>query len=646
MSPHQLPACRRRASGTPLAKLVCGDFPNFRRAPYFVGSRKTKSVFRRTFLLTFFLLFPALRIQAQTAAELQHHSAKRANTSDAWPQQAVRGPHAMVATDETLGSQAGVAILKQGGNAVDAAVAVAFALAVVEPAAGNIGGGGFMLVRLADGKTNFFDYREVAPAKATRDMYIRDGKLIPDASTLGYRSVAVPGTVAGLELALKTHGTMKLAQVMAPAIHLAKDGFPITEKLVREFDEEKSALEKSSVSKRIFLGNPRNKRHPYKVGEVFRQPELAATLERIAKNGASDFYRGKTASMLVADMQSNGGIITADDLADYRPKIREILRAHYQIEGHRWDVLTSPPPSSGGVAIIEALNILRQTQLKGWDDLPSVRMVLEAMRRVFADRAAYLADPDYSDVPVAGLISDCYGQELFATIDPQHASSSKEIKAGIPHVCGISAGQSVAPNTGVSLGEGPHTTHFSVVDSAENAVASTYTLNDSYGSHVTSSAGFLLNDEMDDFTTQPGVPNALFGLMQSDANAIAPNHRPLSSMTPTMLLRDGKLSFVTGSPGGPAIISATLLTVIDWMRLGMDAQAAINAPRFHHQWLPDEVVLEKEFSPAFEQALNANGYSTKRKGHIGLVNAIGIDPQTSDRLGAADPRDHGYAMGY
>jgi gamma-glutamyltranspeptidase / glutathione hydrolase len=646
MSPHQLPACRRRASGTPLAKLVCGDFPNFRRAPYFVDSRKTKSVFRRTFLLTFFLLFPALRIQAQTAAELQHHSAKRANTSDAWPQQAVRGPHAMVATDETLGSQAGVAILKQGGNAVDAAVAVAFALAVVEPAAGNIGGGGFMLVRLADGKTNFFDYREVAPAKATRDMYIQDGKLIPDASTLGYRSVAVPGTVAGLELALKTHGTMKLAQVMAPAIHLAKDGFPITEKLVREFDEEKSALEKSSVSKRIFLGNPRNKRHPYKVGDVFRQPELAATLERIAKNGASDFYRGKTASMLVADMQSNGGIITADDLADYRPKIREILRAHYQIEGHRWDVLTSPPPSSGGVAIIEALNILRQTQLKGWDDLPSVRMVLEAMRRVFADRAAYLADPDYSDVPVAGLISDCYGQELFATIDPQHASSSKEIKAGIPHVCGISAGQSVAPNTVVSLGEGPHTTHFSVVDSAGNAVASTYTLNDSYGSHVTSSAGFLLNDEMDDFTTQPGVPNALFGLMQSDANAIAPNHRPLSSMTPTMLLRDGKLSFVTGSPGGPTIISATLLTVIDWMRLGMDAQAAINAPRFHHQWLPDEVVLENEFSPAFEQALNANGYSTKRKDHIGLVNAVGIDAQTSDRLGAADPRDHGSAMGY
>jgi gamma-glutamyltranspeptidase/glutathione hydrolase len=646
MSPHHLPASRRRAPGASQAKFASADFVHARPTSHFVDSRKTRNIFCRSFLLTLFLLAPAARSHAQTTAELQNHTAKHDNTSDTWPQQAVRGSHAMVATDEARASQAGVEILKQGGNAVDAAVAVAFALAVVEPAAGNIGGGGFMLVRLADGKTNFFDYREVAPSKATRDMYIKDGKLIPDASTLGYRSVAVPGTVAGLELALKTHGTMKLAQVLAPAVRLAKDGFPITEKLVREFNEEKPELEKFSVSKRIFLNNGRNRNHMYKVGDMFRQPELAATLQRIAKNGAEDFYHGETTRMLVADMQSNGGIITADDLANYRPKIREVLAAHYQIEGHRWDVLTSPPPSSGGVAIIEALNILKQTQLKGWDDLQSVRMVAEAMRRVFADRAAYLADPDYSDVPVAGLISECYGQELFATIDPRRASSSKEIKAGTPHACGISASEFTAPDTVVSLGEGPHTTHFSVVDASGNAVASTYTLNDSYGSHATSSAGFLLNDEMDDFTTQPGVPNALFGLIQSDANGIAPNHRPLSSMTPTMLLRDGKLSFVTGSPGGPTIISATLLSVINWMRLGMDAQAAINAPRFHHQWLPDELVLEKEFSPVFEQALNANGYATKRKGHIGLVNAIGIDPQIGDRLGAADPRDHGSAMGY
>jgi gamma-glutamyltranspeptidase / glutathione hydrolase len=552
----------------------------------------------------------------------------------------------MVATDESLGSQAGVEILKRGGNAVDAAVAVAFALAVVEPAAGNIGGGGFMLVRLADGKTNFFDYREVAPGNATRDMYVKDGKLIPDSSTLGYRSVAVPGTVAGLELVLKTHGTMKLAEVMRPAIRLAKAGFPITEKLVREFQEEKPALQQFAVSKRIFLSNKRNKNQPYKVGDIFRQPELAATLQRIAKKGAADFYRGKTAQMLVADMQSNGGLLTAADLTGYQPKVREVLRAHYQVEGHGWDVLTAPPPSSGGVAIIEILNMLEQTELKNWGDPQSVHMVVEAMRRAFADRAAYLADPDYSNVPVAGLTAECYARELAAGINPQHASSSKEVKAGAPHACGISASKQTAPDTIVSLGEGPHTTHFSIVDAAGNAVASTYTLNDSYGAHVTSSAGFLLNDEMDDFTTQPGVPNALFGLVQSDANAIAPLHRPLSSMTPTILLRDGKLSFVTGSPGGPRIVSATLLSVINWMRLGLDAQAAINAPRFHHQWLPDEIVLEKGFSPAFEQALNARGHATRHVGHIGLVNTVAIDAQNGDRLGAADPRDQGSAIGY
>jgi gamma-glutamyltranspeptidase/glutathione hydrolase len=579
---------------------------------------------------------------AQTAAEFRDDSAQNPNIPATWPRQPARGAHAMVATDESLGSQAGVEILKRGGNAIDAAVAVAFALAVVEPAAGNLGGGGFMLVRLANGQTNFFDYREVAPGKATRDMYIRDGKLIPDASTLGYRSIAVPGTVAGLELALKTHGTLKLADVLAPAIRLAKDGFPVSEKLAAQLLEEKSALQQFAISKRIFLNNGQM----YKAGDIFKQPELAATLERISKSGAADFYRGETARLLLADVQANGGMLSADDLANYRPKIRAVLHAHYKVDAHRWDVLTSPPPSSGGVAIIEALNMLESTALKNWEDPLSVHMVAEVMRRVFADRAAYLADPDYSNVPVAGLIAECYAKERAATIDKQRASSSQQLKAGTPHVCGISASNSAPLNTVVSLGEGPHTTHFSVVDSAGNAVASTYTLNDSYGSHATSTAGFLLNDEMDDFTTQPGVPNALFGLIQSDANAIAPGHRPLSSMTPTILLRDGQLSFVTGSPGGPTIISATLLTVINWMRLGMDAQAAINAPRFHHQWLPDEILLEKEFSPAFEQALNARGHATKRRGHIGLVNAVAIDPQTNDRLGAADPRDNGSAQGY
>jgi gamma-glutamyltranspeptidase / glutathione hydrolase len=587
------------------------------------------------------------KARGRAAAEYRTH----ATQPDQWPKQAVRAAHGMIATDEELGSQAGVEILKRGGNAVDAAVGVAFALAVVEPAAGNIGGGGFMLVRLADGRTNFLDYREVAPAKATRDMYIgADGKLIPNenvtGSVLGYRSVAVPGTVAGLELAVKTYGTLKLAEVMAPAIRLANEGFAVSEKLAHELEEERPGLQQFPVSKRIFLKDGKM----LHVGDTLRQPELAATLQRIAKKGAAEFYRGETAREMVADITHHGGIITADDLAQYKPKVREVLRADYKSDdrdgaAHTWEVLTSPPPSSGGVAIIEALNMLKNVPLKGWGEVESVHMVAETMRRVFADRAAYLADPDYSNVPVAGLTDPCYAKELETTIDPQRASSSKAVKAGKPHTCAGSSAAS-APPTAMSFNDGPHTTHFSVVDAAGNAVASTYTLNDSYGSHVTSPAGFLLNDEMDDFTTQPGVPNALFGLIQSDANAIAPGHRPLSSMSPTMLLRDGKLSFVTGSPGGPTIISATLLSVLNWMRLGMDAQAAVNAPRFHHQWLPDLILMEQNFPETIEKELQARGFATKRRGHIGLVNAIGIDPKTGDRLGAADPRDKGVAAGY
>ncbi len=582
-------------------------------------------------------------VRGQAAAELN----KQAAPERSWPERAVRGAKGMVATDEPLASAVGVEILKRGGNAVDAAVATAFALAVVEPAAGNIGGGGFMLVRLTDGRTSFFDYREMAPGGATRDMYIRpDGKLDNEASTVGYRSVAVPGTVAGLELALRTHGTMKLAEAVGPAIRLAEEGFPVSEKLARQLEGERTKLQRFSVSRRIFLRDGQT----YRAGEILRQSELAATLKRIARNESAEFYRGETARMIADDMARLGGLITMEDLANYKPKIREVLRASYEQDGHKWDVITSPPPSSGGVAMIEALNMLQGVPLQGWDDADSVHRVAEVMRRIFADRAAYLADPDFSNVPVAGLTDPCYAKEVAATIDPQRASSSQVVRAGQPHTCGAApasgAHQPEKPQTIVSLGESPHTTHFSVVDAAGNAVASTTTLNDSYGSHVTSTAGFLLNDEMDDFTTQPGVPNALFGLIQSDANAIGPGKRPLSSMTPTILLRDGKLSFVTGSPGGPTIISVTLLSVLNWMRLGMEAQAAINAPRFHHQWLPDRILLEKTFPAGIEQALQARGHKTRRQGHIGLVNAIGIDPQTGERLGAADPRDNGSAQGY
>jgi gamma-glutamyltranspeptidase/glutathione hydrolase len=608
-------------------------------------------------LPAFIMLAAALWFAQIEAAQTSSKSPEHPEATKAWPQQAVHAMHGMVATDEDLGSQAGVEILKRGGNAVDAAVAVAFALAVVEPAAGNIGGGGFMLIRLADGKTTFLDYRETAPGKATRDMYIgKDGKLDEEASVIGYRSVAVPGTVAGLELALKSYGTMKLADVMAPAIRLADQGFRISEKLARELKEERPGLQEFANSQRIFL----NGGQMWKAGDTLKQPELAATLKHIAKNGAEEFYRGETAHLFANEMARNGGIITLEDLAHYAPKVREVLRAKYENGGHSWEVLTSPPPSSGGVAIIEELNMLQGVPLKGWDDPQSIHMVAETMRRVFADRAAYLADPDYSNVPVAGLTSACYAKERAATINPAKASSSKDVKAGTPHVCGAAADLDATPQLVATLGEGHHTTHFSVVDAAGNAVASTYTLNDSYGSHATSSLGFLLNDEMDDFTTQPGVPNALYGLMQSDANAIAPGHRPLSSMTPTILLRDGKLSFVTGSPGGPTIISATLLSIINWMDLGMDAQSAINAPRFHHQWMPDRIRMEAEFPESMEQALRARGHDVERgwyetpslgheakwRKHMGLVNAIGIDPQTGERQGAADPRDAGSAVGY
>lgn len=514
-----------------------------------------------------------------------------------------------------------------------------------------------MLIRLADGKTTFLDYRETAPGKATRNMYIgKDGKLDAEASVIGYRSVAVPGTVAGLELALKTYGTMKLADVMAPAIRLAEEGFVVSEKLAAELEEESPGLEAFPASKRIFLHGGEH----FKANDRLKQPELAATLKRIAEKGATEFYHGETAHLLADEMAKNGGIISLEDLANYKPKVREVLRAKYDSGGHSWEVLTAPPPSSGGVAIIEALNMLKDVPLKGWDDPQSVHMVAETMRRVFADRAAFLADPDYTKIPVAGLTSPCYARERAATIDPAKASSSKTVTAGTPHTCGTSESSEAAPHAVSSKPEGRHTTHFSVVDAAGNAVASTYTLNDSYGSHVTCAAGFLLNDEMDDFTTQPGAPNSLYELMQSDANAIAPGHRPLSSMTPTMLLRDGKLSFVTGSPGGPTIISVTLLSVINWMRLGMDAQAAINAPRFHHQWFPDRIKMEGEFPLSMEQALRARGYEVERgwyytpslgseaklSKHMGLVNAIGIDPQSGERLGAADPRDQGSAVGY
>ena len=610
-----------------------------------------------TFLAVSFFCCAAIvcaQSKPQTTTPREYSSAGE-TTHPAWPPEAVRATHAMVVSDEALASEAGVEILKKGGNAVDAAVAVGFALAVVEPAAGNIGGGGFMLVRMRDGTAKFVDYREEAPGGAMRDMYVgADGKVVPGRSTTGYLAIGVPGTVAGLAFAQEHYGKLALAADMAPAIRLAKDGYGIGEKLAGSLRGSADRLGQFPESKKVFLKDGAL----YSAGEVFRQPELAATLERIAKNGPTEFYAGKTAQDLTAQMAQHGGLITMQDLAKYQVHLREPLDGTYTARGAKWTIISSPPPSSGGIAILEALNILEPYKLKSWDDAQSVHLVVEAMRRVFADRATFLGDSDFTHVPVAGLLNEKYAAERRATIDAKKATSSKEIGAGNPapfdHSEGTPAGsamEKLSPEDAAAWMEAAtkksgHTTHFSVVDAEGNAVANTYTLNDSYGSAVTSTDGFLLNDEMDDFTSQPGTPN-MFGLLQSEANAIEPGHRPLSSMVPTIVLRDGKLSFVTGSPGGPRIISATLLSILNWAWLGMDAQASINAPRFHQQWMPDVVLIEPPFPDAIANDLEQRGYHlATRRGWIGEVEAIGIDPTTGERLGAPDPRRQGTARGY
>lgn len=485
------------------------------------------------------------------------------------------------------------------------------------------------------------------------------GEVEPEASVIGYRSAGVPGTVAGLALALRTYGTMKLAEVMEPGIELAEKGFPISERLSELLSESGTVLGRFATSRRIFL----KKGTLFEPGEILQQPELAATLKRIAKNGPVEFYHGQTARDLAKEMQREGGLITLEDLGRYQAKIREPLVASYKVKGHDWELITSPPPSSGGVATIEALNILAPINLKSWEDVQSIHWVVEVMRRVFADRAAFLADPDFATIPVRGLVSACYADALRDTINPKAASSSQTIHAGNPRPYekqGVSTGSCPRVTDqpaarwndtarAVAVAEAKragHTTHFSVVDAAGNAVANTYTLNDNFGSGVTTSNGFLLNDEMDDFTVRTGSPN-LFGLLQSEANTIAPDKRPLSSMMPTILLRDGKLSFVTGSPGGPQIISATLLSILNWMRLDMDVQSAINSPRFHHQWEPDEVVLEPNVPDSVAEGLEGQGFTmAEKRKWIGQVEAIAIDPRTGERLGAPDPRRNGAVASY
>ncbi len=538
----------------------------------------------------------------------------------------VRGKHAMVASVDAIASRIGADVMKRGGNAVDAAVAVAFALAVTWPEAGNLGGGGFMLVRTGDGKAEAIDYRETAPAASSRNMYLDASGNVTKDSTVGYRASGVPGTVAGLALAHKRYGKLPWRSLVEPAVRLAAEGFVVSDYLARSLHGTEAARMKQYPESWRIFGDKRE-------GDRLVQPELAAVLERIAQR-PSDFYRGETAKNIVKAMKAHGGLLTADDLANYKPAVRTPLRGTYR----GYDIVTMPPPSSGGVALIEMLNMLEPYDLKsmGWHSSEEVHLILEVMRRAYADRAKFLGDPDFARVPVAGLTSRAYAEKRRSDIDPARATDSKSVGAGDP-----------------TPYESPSTTHFSVVDKDGMLVSNTYTLNDSYGSAVTIS-GFLMNDEMDDFASRPGTPN-LYGLVQGEANAIEPHKRPLSSMTPTFVLKDGKPFLVLGSPGGGTIINTVLQVIVDVIDFGMNVQQAVDAPRFHHQWLPDEVGWESfEFSHDTWDALVKMGYvfhktpglvSSKTPGTIGDAETIGFDAN-GVRLGASDSRRGGVAIGW
>ena len=552
-------------------------------------------------------------------------------TADAAWRDPARAANGMVASTDHVASRIGVDVLKRGGNAVDAAVAVAFALAVTYPIAGNIGGGGFMMLRKADGNVTAIDYREIAPAAATRDMFLTpEGELIKGegSSLIGYRASGVPGTVAGMEMALKKYGSGKLtwSQLIEPARKLAVEGFVVSDRSERSLEQNQQMFADYPESRRIFLRDGKL----YREGELLKQPELAATLARLQKKGAREFYEGETARLIAEDMKRHGGLITADDLRNYTPKERVPLRGNYR--GH--EIISMPPPSSGGAVLIQMLNILEGFDVKKLGPLSSeyYHVLIETMRRAYADRAEYMGDADFARVPVAGMIDKAYAERQRSGINLERASSSSEVRAGKP------AGE-----------ESPETTHFSIVDAAGNAVSNTYTLNGAFGSGVVAKGtGVLLNNEMDDFTAKAGAPN-LFGAIQSARNAIEPGKRPLSSMTPTFVLRpDGSLFFAIGTPGGTTIINTVLQVIMNVIDHGMNLQEAIDAPRVHHQWLPDEVMSEPfGLSADTRRALEARGHkiSTVER-EMSDAQGVMIEEKTGVRLGASDSRRDGAAIGY
>jgi gamma-glutamyltranspeptidase/glutathione hydrolase len=540
---------------------------------------------------------------------------------------AVEARHGIVATVHGRASEAGVEIMQKGGNAVDAAVATGFALAVVFPYAGNLGGGGFMLIHLADGRDVAIDYREVAPAAATRDMYLdAKGNLIqgPGGSLRGWRASGVPGSVAGLAHAFEKYGSGKVtwAEVVEPARRLAADGHIVTQGTAASFREYASRFEPFPESKRIFLAGGAF----LKPGELWRQPDLAATLARIQQHGARDFYEGETARLIADGMAKNGGLITLADLKNYRVAERTPLRGTYR--GH--DIITMPPPSSGGIALLQMLSMVEPFDVKalGFNSAAKIHVFTEAMRRAFRDRAEYLADPDFVPVPVAGLLERGYVAGLMKNYDPLKATPSAGLAPGGP-------ADWVAPR------ESGETTHFSIIDAAGNVVANTTTINGAFGSSVTiPGAGFLMNNEMDDFTTKLGEKN-LYGLIQGPANSIAPGKRPLSSMTPTLVFKDGRLVLATGSPGGSTIITVVFQVITNVIDHGMNIRQAVDAPRFHHQWLPDVLAHERNsFSPDTIALLKARGHTLDERDNVIISDAetVTIDHATGLRQGASDIR--------
>jgi gamma-glutamyltranspeptidase/glutathione hydrolase len=535
--------------------------------------------------------------------------------------------HGMVVAQEKVAARVGLDILRKGGNAVDASVAVAFALAVTLPRAGNLGGGGFMLVHDAKaGSTKAIDYREMAPMAAFRDMYLDEaGEVVKNRSRFHGLAIGVPGTVAGMQMALDTSGTMTLAEVIAPAVKLARDGIVVTQSLSDGLKQAEKRLKRWPQTAAVFY-KPNG--GFYEPGEIFKQPDLAATLDLIAQKGVAGFYNGEVAQKIADAVQAADGMITTDDMANYKSVVREPVSGTYR----GYDILSMPPPSSGGTHIIEILNTLEGYPIAnmGQNTAGTIHVMAEAMKQAYADRATYLGDADFVDVPVKELTNKQYASNIRAAIDMGKARPASDVKASI-----------------LTPYESNETTHFSVVDRFGNAVSNTYTLNFSYGSGIVATGtGVLMNNEMDDFSAKTGVSNA-YGLIGGDANAVEASKRPLSSMSPTIVMKDGKLFLVTGSPGGSRIITTTLQIIMNVIDHKMNIAEATQAPRIHHQWLPDELRVEEGISNDTKAILRAKGHDVVIKRTMGAVQSIMVDPETGTLLGATDlRRTSGSVEGY